>query len=124
MRTLRRKSKTQALFSYRRSSVPRLKPGEIISLRDRQQIITDGIYKVEDDAGDLLHLSLGDTLFGVSRRAVEILERGLPESESWRNREIEHLRFSSFACGCEYCRKNLAQLEERVSREGAIGVWN
>jgi hypothetical protein len=124
MRTLRGKSKNPALLPNRTSDSSRLKPGEIISLRDRLQFLTDGIYKVELDSEEMLHLSLGDTLFGVSRQAVEIVERDLPEPESWLSRQIEHLRYSSFACECALCRMQLAKLEGRGSGEELISDWH
>jgi hypothetical protein len=81
-------------------------------------MLTGGIFRFYSEDDGLLVLELGDSLLGVRKEFVDIVERDLPEPLSWLPREIEQIRQTAETCNCKLCHKLLVEKEAELARLG------
>jgi len=62
-------------------------------------------------------LSIGETRMVVSQQMANILERNLPEPESWLECEVAYIREMAERCNCKDCRANLVVKEAQLAAE-------
>jgi hypothetical protein len=81
--------------------------GEIIRIESALGLPPAGVYRVDGLNSQFLMLSAGDFSAGVHPKMITVVERGLPEPESWLEVEVELLQEQVKHCDCAECQKLL-----------------
>jgi hypothetical protein len=94
-----------------------LKKGEVIRAKDVFGLMPETTSRVEEHDDNLIHLSAGESRFGVSPMSLPVIERNLPEPASWLRVQVTILRERVRQCDCQDCRKLLKQKERELAKE-------
>lgn len=98
-------------------SEQKFKVGEVIRVRDRIGFIPEAEYQVQQQVGEMLHLSAGEILVGAKLKTLLVIARNLPLPKSWLRSEIAVLSAQVERCGCPDCLQDLRAKRQQLEQE-------